>query len=91
MLSLFFGSHTKSFKISKEPLVIFDPSLEIPTDTLYKVSAKGLGEVIIGANLDLPVLRDKVKIILDSDKNLFDMHEILSFFKSRRSVESLLL
>ncbi len=47
-------------------------------DNVYRIIASGLGQITIGASRDLPNLFDRVVVLMDRKKTLFDLHELLS-------------
>lgn len=70
------GSHAKSLVIEKykEDFKGKDSFKEI-----YQIAASGLGQISIGASRDnSPNIFDRVVILMDAEKNLFDLHELLS-------------
>lgn len=48
------------------------------SDSVYRIVASGLGQITIGASRDLPNLFDRVVVLMDRKKTLFDLHELLS-------------
>lgn len=71
-----FGSHAKAVRIKKEEIYL--DSVDF-FDSVYKINALGIGTITVGADLNMPVLRDTVTVKLSKNKTLFDMHELLSF------------
>ncbi|PWU13689.1 MAG: hypothetical protein C5B45_05715 [Chlamydiae bacterium] len=70
------GSHAKSLSIEKykEDFEGKDSFKEI-----YRIAVSGLGQITIGASRDhSPNIFDRVVILLDAEKTLFDLHELLS-------------
>ncbi len=63
------GSHVKDVFVAETYSNFSERSVEL----------QGLGKLAIGADSDLPNLYDRVTIHMDVDKNLYDLHEILSF------------
>lgn len=69
------GSHAKSLVIEecKESNNNYDPYEEI-----YRIAVPELGQIHIGGSQDYPNLFDRVVVLMDRKKNLFDLHELLS-------------
>lgn len=69
------GSHAKSLVVEecKESNNNYDPYEEI-----YRIVVPQLGQIHIGASQDYPNLFDRVVVLMDRKKNLFDLYELLS-------------
>ncbi|VHO02615.1 hypothetical protein [Candidatus Rhabdochlamydia sp. T3358] len=68
------GSHAQSLYIEEhKESNNYDPYKEI-----YQIIVSGLGEIHIGASRDYPNLFDRVVVLMDREKNLFDLYELLS-------------
>ncbi len=52
----------------------------------HNIQIEGLGSILIGSESNQPTLYDRVIIRLDSDKTLFELHELLSFVDLDRSI-----
>ncbi len=65
--------------------MLHNPSLikqpETKTADAYEIHLSGVGKITIGATKDLIAHYDRVRIDLDKGKNLYDMHEALSFLQ----------
>lgn len=70
------GSHAQSLFITKDKADLND--IESNLSKGYRITALGLGQINIGAFPELPNLFDRVVILMDAEKNLFDLHELLS-------------
>lgn len=73
------GSHAKGIRIEKVPFE-FCHETNKTIGEAYKVSLDGLGEVFIGASKNMPGIYDTVRVRLEENKSIFDLHEILTFF-----------
>ena len=71
------NSHAKDIRIENVPLKL-SPQIEI--GRAWKISFDGLGSVHIGASIEHPNLYDRVKVIIEEEKSLYELHELLSFF-----------
>ena len=71
------GSHAQSLFIEKEKQDLID-FIKANFSNGYRITALGLGQITIGAFPELPNLFDRVVILMDAEKNLFDLHELLS-------------
>lgn len=71
-------SHAKGIKIEK---VDFDISSESHKSVgqAYKVSLTGLGYILLGADRSVTTMYDKVRVVIEEDKSLYELHEMLSF------------
>lgn len=71
-------SHAKEIKIEK---VSFDISSEARKSVgeAYKVSLLGLGHILVGADSNMTTMYDKVRVVIEEDKSLYELHEMLSF------------
>lgn len=71
-------SHAKGIKIEK---VDFDISSEAHKSVgqAYKVSLVGLGHILVGADTNVTTMYDKVRVVIEEDKSLYELHEMLSF------------
>lgn len=69
------NSHVQSLSI--EELKASDNEYD-PYKPVYQLMADGLGQITIGASQKFPNLFDRVVVLMDKEKNLFDLHELLS-------------
>jgi hypothetical protein len=71
----FTSSHAQSLYIEEynDSNNNYDPYKEI-----YQIVVSGLGQVHIGASRDYPNLFDRVVVLMDRKKSLFDLYELLS-------------
>ncbi|MGL5263075.1 MAG: hypothetical protein ACRDAI_00625 [Candidatus Rhabdochlamydia sp.] len=68
------NSHVQSLSIEEhQDTDSFDPYQEV-----YRIVAEGLGQITIGSSREFPNLFDRVVVLMDKEKNLFDLHELLS-------------
>ncbi|MES2345912.1 MAG: hypothetical protein V4494_08265 [Chlamydiota bacterium] len=72
----FSHAHVKGIKVETIPMNLFS---EKPFGNAYKIDFEGLGSLSVGASIDYPTLYDKVTVNLNPGKNLYDLHELLSF------------
>lgn len=68
------NSHVQSLSIEEHK----DANDYDPYKPVYRVIADGLGQITIGASREFPNLFDRVVVLMDKEKNLFDLHELLS-------------
>lgn len=68
------GSHVKDVFVKEPHLDFFSSSFPERS-----IELQGLGTLTIGTDSDLPNLYDRVTVRMDANKNLYDLHEILSF------------
>lgn len=69
-------SHAAGVRIEKnQPLPLGDDDM----GTATKITLEGLGSIFIGSEKDLPTMYDRVVVQMDSDKNLYDFHELMAF------------
>lgn len=73
-------SHAKGIKIESQILKFSSDERSPSYGTLCKITLVGLGSLSIGNNSDFPNLYDRVTVEVDEDKNLYELHELLSFF-----------
>lgn len=69
------NSHVQSLSIKEQK---DDSNGYDPYKPVYQVIADGLGQITIGASQEFPNLFDRVVVLMDKEKNLFDLHELLS-------------
>lgn len=55
---------------------------------LYKIRFEGLGSLLVGASPDYPTIYDKVTVQLDQGKNIYDLHEMLSFVDLHEAIQT---
>lgn len=53
----------------------------------YRISVEGLGNVIVGSTDEFPGLKHRVIVQMDSSKNLFHLHELLSLVGMERAIQ----
>ncbi|MGL5263361.1 MAG: hypothetical protein ACRDAI_02115 [Candidatus Rhabdochlamydia sp.] len=68
-------SHVQSLSIEEQK---DDVNGYDPYKPAYQVIADGLGQITIGASREYPNLFDRIVVLMDKEKNLFDLHELLS-------------
>ncbi len=71
-------SHAHGIKIEKVPFELCAETKRIIGDA-YQITFDGLGKVLIGASKDMPNMYDRIRFIVDSDKSVYDVHEMMSF------------
>ncbi len=69
-------AHFKNISIEKAP---FEISERIRTFEAYKITFEGLGSIYIGSSSDYHIVYDRMFVQLDEGKNIYDLHEMLSF------------
>ena len=69
------GSHASAIQIEQTDFPVGSQSIGPAT----KISFEGIGSAWIGASSDLPNLYDRVVVQLDTDKPIYEWHELLSF------------
>ncbi len=75
------GSHAKNVEFSLVPMPLFsDEKQSISFNSAWKISFEGLGTIFVGASPDCSGLYDLVKVEIPEEKNLYRLHELLSFF-----------
>ncbi len=72
-------SHAKGISIKNVPMELSHQTGKTMGQA-WKISFEGLGTVQIGGSTDYPNLYDRVKVVIDEDKSLYELHEMLSFF-----------
>lgn len=75
----FTQSHAKGFKMKEVPFEL-SPETKTVVSKAYQFSFEGLGKVLIGSQGKTPNIYEKVRIIVDENKSLFELHELLAFF-----------
>lgn len=70
------GTHIQDIRVEKIPYEIYEGKV---IEYAEKLSFEGLGSIIVGASKDCPNLFDKVTVRMDADKNIYNLHEMLSF------------
>lgn len=71
-------SHAHGIKIDKVPFELCVETKRTIGDA-YQITFEGLGKVLIGASKDIPNMYDRVRFIVDQDKSVYDVHEMMSF------------
>ncbi len=71
-------SHAKGLKLE---LVPFELNAETKQHigTAYQLTFDGLGRVLIGSSADMPNMYDRIRFLIDHDKSIYDVHEMMSF------------
>jgi heme/copper-type cytochrome/quinol oxidase subunit 4 len=72
-------SQTKAKNISVEKLKFKFPKKKINIGKIQRIEFEGLGSISIGASKNIPNIYNKVFIKMDKNKNLNDLHSLLSF------------
>ncbi len=72
-------SHATGLKIEKVPFQLCEETNQTLGEA-YKVTLEGLGQVLIGASTDLPGIYDMVRVQIDENKSIYELHEMLTFF-----------
>jgi heme/copper-type cytochrome/quinol oxidase subunit 4 len=72
-------SKTKVTNISVEKLKFNFPKKKINIGKIQRIAFEGLGSISVGASKDVPNIYNKVFVKIDKNKNLNDMHALLSF------------
>jgi len=54
----------------------------------HEIAIKSLGHITIGSSPELPGLQQRVIVKIDSTKNLFDLHEMLSLMNMERAIQT---
>ncbi len=70
----FSGSHAETLSVNSKSRSHKPKS----QGNIYKIDVKGLGTVSIGNSPNMPNLYDKVIIQMDSNKTLYDLHELMA-------------
>jgi len=70
------GSHATDLKLEKVP---FEISKNLNIGEAYKISLEGLGTLYVGASDNYLNLYDRVIVRMEEGKNIYQLHEILSF------------
>jgi hypothetical protein len=71
------SSHAKGFKMEMVPFVLAQGEY---VGSAYKMTLEGLGSVYVGNSKDYPNIFDRVKVEVSEGANLYQIHELLSFF-----------
>lgn len=71
-------SHAKGIKIEKVDFTISSETHK-SVGQAYKVSLVGLGHILVGADTDVTTMYNKVRVVIEEDKSLYELHEMLSF------------
>lgn len=69
-------AHVKGIKVEKVP---FELTEKFTAGSAYRITFDGLGSMVVGADSHVHTLYDRVIVRLDEGKNLYDLHEMLSF------------
>lgn len=72
------NSHAKGIKITSVP---FEISKTLKMSTAFKIDFEGMGSVYVGGLTSHPNLFDRVIVRMDAGKNIYELHEVLSFLK----------
>lgn len=80
-------SHAQGIKIEEVPFVLSEETNQT-IGNAYKITLDGLGSVWIGNSRDYPNLYDRVRVEISEEKNLFECHELLSFFNLEAALHS---
>ncbi|HSX03337.1 MAG TPA: hypothetical protein VLG76_01265 [Rhabdochlamydiaceae bacterium] len=73
------GSHADGIKIEQVPFK-FSNEVDMEMGTACKITLEGLGSVTIGDTKLYPNLYDRVRVEVSKEQNLYQVHELLSFF-----------
>jgi hypothetical protein len=76
----FTQSHAKGIKIEEVPFTFTSDGTGNKLGSAHQITFDGLGTVTIGASPNMSNIYDRVKVVLEGEKNLFQLHELLSFF-----------
>lgn len=71
-------SHAHGIKIDNIPFELCAETKNI-VGNAYQITFEGLGKVLIGASKDMPNVYDRVRFVVDQDKSIYDVHEMMSF------------
>lgn len=71
-------SHARNISIKKVPFELCSETKNTMGEA-YQMTFDGLGKVIIGASADLPNMYDRVRFVIDKDKSVYDVHEMMTF------------
>jgi len=72
------GSHAEKLVIDQGSLLRGTGGFFAP-GSAYRIKMEGLGEILIGREAAEPNLYDRVVVRLDSNRTLYELHELLSF------------
>lgn len=73
------SSHAKDFKMEIVPFV-FSPETGKKIGAAHQLTLEGLGTIYIGASEEFPNIFDRVKVHIEENASLYQLHELLSFF-----------
>lgn len=73
------NSHADGVKIEKVPFEL-KSGIEPTVGPAYKITLVGLGSMTVGGTKIFPNVYDRVRVEIDQDKSLYEMHELLAFF-----------
>lgn len=71
-------SHAHGIKIEEVPFELCAETKRV-IGNAYQITFDGLGKVLIGASKDMPNTYDRVRFVVDQDKSVYDVHEMMSF------------
>lgn len=80
-------SHAKGLKLEKVPYALSNETGK-SVGTAYKITLEGLGSVLVGDSAKYPNLYDRVRVEMESDKSIYECHELLSFFNLEDAIKS---
>lgn len=72
-------SHAKGISVRTIPMELSHQTGKTMGDA-WEISLEGLGKVLIGSSPLYPNIYDRVKVVVDENTSLYELHEILSFF-----------
>lgn len=72
------NSHATGIKVTSVP---YQVSKTLNLGSAYKVDFEGLGSLYVGGSTTKPNLFDRVIVRMDEGRNIYELHEMLSFMK----------